>query len=245
MRDHLDYLKDLGVTGVWMTPVYRNSASNSGGAYHGYSTVDYYDVEPRFGTMKEFKELVDAAHKIGIKVVQDQVANHCGPRHPWNADPPTKTWFNNTDTTPKPRNNYDIASLSDPYARPSRRAVPVRGWFAGSLPDLNQDDPLVSDYEIQNAVWWIGMTGIDGVRRTLTRMRIVFSGRNGRPPSTASIRISSVWRRLPRIHRLSSPSLKAAFAATELTRSSERNLTSRSNTRPGTYSEPTGPCPTS
>jgi hypothetical protein len=65
------------------------------------------------------------------------------PRHPWNADPPTKTWFNNADTTPKPRNNYDIASLSDPYARPSRRAVPVRGWFAGSLPDLNQDDPLV------------------------------------------------------------------------------------------------------
>jgi glycosidase len=165
VRDHLDYLKDLGVTGVWMTPVYRNSASNSGGAYHGYSTVDYYDVEPHFGTMKEFKELVDAAHKIGIKVVQDQVANHCGPRHPWNADPPTKTWFNNMDATPKPRNNYDIASLSDPYARPSRRAVPVRAWFAGSLPDLNQDDPLVSDYEIQNAVWWIGMTGIDGVRQ--------------------------------------------------------------------------------
>ncbi len=165
IRNHLGYLKDLGVTGVWMTPVYRNSISNSGGAYHGYSTVDYYDVEPRFGTMKEFKELVDAAHQLGIKVVQDQVANHCGPRHPWNADPPTRTWFNNMEAPRKPRNNFDIAGLADPYARPSRRAVPVLGWFAGSLPDLNQDDPLVSDYEIQNALWWIGMTGIDGVRQ--------------------------------------------------------------------------------
>jgi glycosidase len=148
-----------------MTPVYRNSSSNVAGAYHGYSTVDFYDVEPHFGTMTEFKELVDAAHQMGLKVVQDQVANHCGPRHPWVADPPTQTWFNHLAVVPKPRNNFDIASLSDPYARPSRRESPLRGWFAGSLADLNQDDPLVSDYVIQNALWWIGMTGIDGVRQ--------------------------------------------------------------------------------
>ena len=79
---HHAFLGLLNRRGVWMTPVYRNSASNSGGTYHGYSTVDYYDVEPRFGTMKEFKELVDATHKLGIKVMQDQMTNHCEPRHP-------------------------------------------------------------------------------------------------------------------------------------------------------------------
>lgn len=164
IRDHLAYLKDLGVTGVWVTPVYRNSIPGSG-AYHGYSTVDFYDLEPRFGTMKEFRELVDAAHQVGIKVVQDQVANHSGPRHPWVANPPTKTWFNYLDRTPRPRNNFDIAGLADPYARPKRRDLPLRGWFAGSLPDFNQEDPLAGDYLIQNALWWIGMTGIDAIRQ--------------------------------------------------------------------------------
>ncbi|HEV3199970.1 MAG TPA: alpha-amylase family glycosyl hydrolase [Bryobacteraceae bacterium] len=164
VREHLPYLKDLGVTGIWMTPAYKNS-NPAGTPYHGYHTVDFYDVEPRFGTMAQFRELVDAAHAAGIKVVQDQVANHCGPRHPWVANPPTKTWFNYPDRTPKPRNNYDIAALSDPYARPKRRELPLRGWFAGNLPDFNQDDPLVSDYLIENALWWIGMTGVDAIRQ--------------------------------------------------------------------------------
>jgi glycosidase len=164
VRDHLAYLKDLGVTGIWMTPAYKNS-NPRGAPYHGYHTVDFYDVEPRFGTMQQFKELVDAAHAMGIKVVQDQVANHSGPQHPWVADPPTKTWFNYLDRTPRPRNNYDIAGLADPYSRPKRRDLPLRGWFAGSLPDFNQDDPLMTDYLIQNALWWVGMTGIDAIRQ--------------------------------------------------------------------------------
>lgn len=164
VRERLGYLKDLGVTGIWMTPAYKNS-NPAGAPYHGYHTVDFYDAEPRFGTMQEFKELVDAAHGMGIKVVQDQVANHSGPRHPWVADPPTKTWFNYLDRTPRPRNNYDIAGLADPYSRPKRRDLPLRGWFAGSLPDFNQDDPLMTDYLIQNALWWVGMTGIDAIRQ--------------------------------------------------------------------------------
>ena len=164
VREHLPYLKDLGVTGIWMTPAYKNS--NPGASpYHGYHTVDFYDVEPRFGTMAEFKELVDRAHASGIKVVQDQVANHCGPQHPWVSNPPTKTWFNFQDRTPKPRNNFDIAALADPYARPKRRDLPLRGWFAGNLPDFNQDDPLVTDYLVENALWWIGMTGVDAIRQ--------------------------------------------------------------------------------
>ena len=101
----------------------------------------------------------------GLKVVQDQVANHSGPRHPFVADPPTPTWWHGAHTVPKLRNNFDIAALSDPYARPKRREIPLEGWFAGSLPDFNQADPLVSDYLIQNALWWIGMTGLDAIRQ--------------------------------------------------------------------------------
>ena len=164
VRDHIGYLKDLGVTGIWMTPVYKNS-NTAASPYHGYHTVDFYSVEPRFGTMAEFRELVDAAHAAGIRVVQDQVANHSGPRHPWVAAPPTRTWFNYLDRTSKPRNNFDVAGLSDPYARPQRRELPLRGWFAGNLPDFNQDDPLMADYLVQNALWWIGMTGIDAIRQ--------------------------------------------------------------------------------
>jgi glycosidase len=164
IRDHLDYLKDLGVTGIWVTPIYKNSLPGVS-SYHGYSSVDFYAVEPRFGTMQDFRELVDAAHQMGLKVVQDQVANHSGPRHPFVADPPTPTWFNDLGRTPRLRNNFDIAALSDPYARPKRRDIPLKGWFAGSLPDFDQTDPLVCDYLIQNALWWIGMSGIDGVRQ--------------------------------------------------------------------------------
>ena len=164
IRERLPYLKDLGVTGIWATPVYKNSTPDAS-PYHGYHTVDFYDVEPHFGTMQDFRDLVDAAHRLGMKVVQDQVANHCGPAHPWVAAPPTPTWFHGLDRTPKLRNNYDIAGLADPYARPSRLDPPLRGWFAGHLPDFDQTDPLVSDYLIQNALWWIGMSGVDAIRQ--------------------------------------------------------------------------------
>jgi glycosidase len=163
--DHLSYLKDLGVTGFWLTPIYRNSSPSGPAPYHGYHAIDFYAVEPHLGTMQEFRELVDAAHRMGLKVVQDQVANHCGPQHPFVAHPPTPTWFHYQDAARRPRNNFDIAALSDPYSRPKRRDLPLRGWFAGNLPDFNQDDPLVADYLTENALWWIGMTGIDAIRQ--------------------------------------------------------------------------------
>ncbi len=164
IRGRLDYLKDLGVTGIWMLPSYRNSTRHASPA-HGYHTVDFYAVEPRFGTMQDFRDLVDSAHRLGIKVMQDQVANHCGPHHPWVEAPPTPTWFHDLSVLPRLRNNFDIAALADPYARPRRRSIPLRGWFAGHLPDFDQTDPLVSGYLIQNAIWWIGMSGIDGMRQ--------------------------------------------------------------------------------
>lgn len=165
IRQRLQYLKDLGATGFWMTPVYKNTMPGGNGAYHGYSSGDFYDVEPRFGTMQEFKELVDAAHELGLKVVQDQVDNHSGPAHPFTANPPTPTWFNELERRPHTRNDYNIASLANPYARPSTRYPSLYGWFAGSLPDFNQHDELCSDYLIQNTLWWIEMTGIDAIRQ--------------------------------------------------------------------------------
>src|SRR5262245_41432730 len=164
IRERLPYLKELGVTGIWATPIYRNSNPRAD-PYHGYHTVDFYDVEPHFGTMQDLRELVDAAHALGMKVVQDQVANHCGPDHPWVAAPPTPAWFHDLARMPRLRNNFDIAGLADPYARPGRLDSPLRGWFAAHLPDFDQTDPLVSDYLIQNALWWIGMTGIDAIRQ--------------------------------------------------------------------------------
>jgi glycosidase len=167
IRDHLGYLKDLGVTGVWVTPITKNSAtgSNPGGAYHGYSASDFYAVEPRYGNMKDFKDLVDATHAAGMKFVLDQVVNHSGNRIPWVSDWPTKTWVSYEGQTSRPRNNFDIAGLADPYSRPKRRDLPLKGWFSPAMPDLNQEDPLVSDYLIQNALWWIGMSGVDAFRQ--------------------------------------------------------------------------------
>jgi glycosidase len=164
IRGRLDYLKDLGVTGIWMLPVYRNSSAK-GTPYHGYHAVDFYSVEPRFGTMDDLRALVEAAHVRGLKVIADQVANHTGPDHPWVEAPPTRSWFHDLARLPRLRNNFDIAAIADPYARPGRREIPLRGWFAGHLPDLDQSDPLLGDYLIQNALWWIAASGVDGIRQ--------------------------------------------------------------------------------
>jgi glycosidase len=164
ITQRLGYLKNLGVTGLWLLPIYKNSSPHSSPA-HGYHTVDFYAVEPRFGAMSELQHLMSAAHRMGLKVMQDQVANHCGPYHPWVEAPPTRNWFHHLDQAVKPSATGDIAGLADPYSRPKRRDSMLQGWFAGHLPDFNQTDPLASDYIIQNALWWIGMTGIDGIRQ--------------------------------------------------------------------------------
>lgn len=166
IRDRLPYMKDLGVTAVWMLPVVRNSwKGKAPGYYYGYEAADYYDADPRYGSLQDFIDLVKQAHSMGMKVMQDQVANHCGPGHYWVTDPPTKTWFNGLDRVPRLRNNFDIAALSDPYARSKRKDLPLLGWFNGELPDLNQNDAMAGDFMIQNALWWIGMTGVDGIRQ--------------------------------------------------------------------------------
>ena len=171
--NHLPYLKDLGVTALWLTPVYDNvnhlnEREQYDGEpitdYHGYGAVDFYGVEEHFGDLALLKKLVDAAHALGLKVIQDQVANHTGPYHPWATDSPTPTWFNGTVENHL-ANTWQIWTLADPRAPASLQKSTLDGWFLNILPDLNQNDPLTAQYLIQNTLWWIASTGIDGIRQ--------------------------------------------------------------------------------
>lgn len=170
--DHLDYLKDLGVTAIWITPVYQNVNHPSGpetdpdhvhADYHGYGATKFYAVDPHFGDVAKLRELVDKAHAMGLKVIQDQVANHTGHFHPWLANPPTPTWYNGT-VDDHSNNEWRIWSVTDPHGTTATRSTTLDGWFVNYLPDLDQNDPEVARYEIQNTLWWIDSSGIDGIR---------------------------------------------------------------------------------
>ena len=159
IRTHLGYLHDLGVTTLWLTPVWKNTDSD----YHGYHVVDFYALDDHMGSMREYQDLVADARKLGIKVLIDFVANHTGPHHPWATDPPTPTWFHGS-----PANHldpaYSFAGLVDPHACPREYRHTLEGWFAGKLPDLNPDDPLLGLYLAQNALWWTEIAQLDGFR---------------------------------------------------------------------------------
>jgi glycosidase len=170
--NHLDYLKDLGVTALWLTPWYDNWNGITDcdkpwcphTYYHGYHAIDYYAVEDRFGDMATLRELVTKAHERGMKIIQDQVANHVGSRHPWTTDPPDANWFHGTLSN-HALNKFKNSALLSPHANDLERTNVLNGWFSDDLPDMNQENPEVARYEIQNSLWWIGMTGLDGVRQ--------------------------------------------------------------------------------
>jgi neopullulanase len=162
IRDHLDYLHRFGVTTLWLTPIVENDP-RSAQDYHGYGAVDEYAVEEHFGTLKDLQELVNAAHSERMKVILDFVPNHVGPRHPWNDAPPEPDWFHGTKEHHL-TSNGNFQFLADPHAPPRYSREVVDGWFAGILPDLNQDNPDVADYFVENALWWAEETGIDGYR---------------------------------------------------------------------------------
>jgi glycosidase len=168
----LPYLKDLGVTALWLTPWHDNwNGVNRcdkpwcpNTYYHGYHAVDYYAVEDRFGTLETLRELVEKAHALGLKVIQDQVANHVGSQHPWVKDPPLPDWFHGTLES-HVRNPFRGDLLLSPHAPDAARRPTLDGWFSDDLPDMNQEQPEVARYEIQNSLWWVGVTGIDGIRQ--------------------------------------------------------------------------------
>ena len=160
ITQHLDYLQQLGITTIWITPVYQNYGSQS---YHGYGATDMYAVDEHFGNLTDLRDLSAALHTRHMKLVLDTVPNHIGPNHPWVRDSPDPTWFHGTLENHTIAQT-DFAPLTDPHA-PWRDQINVtEGWFANTLPDLNQEDPAVSRYLIQNAVWWTEQAGLDGLR---------------------------------------------------------------------------------
>jgi neopullulanase len=170
--NHLPYLKELGVTAIWLTPWYDNwnGVNNCDKPwcpttyYHGYHAIDYYALEDRFGNMQTLRELIEKAHALGIKVIQDQVANHVGSQHPWVVKSPLDNWFHGTLQNHE-RNRFQNSVLLSPHANRASVRNTLDGWFSDDLPDMNQEEPEVTRYEIQNALWWVGVTGIDGIRQ--------------------------------------------------------------------------------
>ena len=158
--ERLDYLQDLGVTALWLNPVLENSGRNS---YHGYAATDLYRIDPRFGTNADYARFVDEAHRRGLKVIFDHVNNHIGIRHPWIDDLPTATWLNGSVEEHLNDKHYKLA-LTDPHADPASAELLQTFWFVDAMPDLNQRDPFLAAYLIQNTIWWMERTGLDGIR---------------------------------------------------------------------------------
>lgn len=161
IRDHLDYIQGMGFTAIWLNPVLENNQKEQ--SYHGYATTDYYKVDPRFGTNEEYKNLSLAAKDKGLKLIMDMIANHCGSEHWWMKDPPTNDWFNfqgkYTNT------NHRRETVQDPHAADEDRMLMEDGWFVQTMPDLNQRNPFLSTYLMQNSIWWIEYLGLAGIRQ--------------------------------------------------------------------------------
>ncbi len=178
IKNHLSYLKDLGVTALWLTPIVKNGAAQD---YHGYGAVDLYAVDPHLGALKDYQDLVAAAHQQHMKIFFDVVPNHVGPKHPWVSNPPLPDWFHGTlqhhldsfsplkgafygkpgGQTPS---NDPFESLTDPHAPASMKRNLTEGWFFGILPDMNTESPMVAQYLLQDSVWWAEISGLDGYR---------------------------------------------------------------------------------
>jgi glycosidase len=160
IADHLGYLEDLGVTGIWLNPFLENNQPSF--SYHGYSITDLYRVDPRYGSNEEFKDLVLKAHNMGLKLVMDMIFNHIGSGHWWMKDLPSGDWVHQFSSFT--RSNYRASAYMDPYAAKSDVDLMEKGWFDNTMPDLNQSNPLVETYLTQNSLWWIANFGIDGIR---------------------------------------------------------------------------------
>lgn len=161
IAQHLDYLHDLGVTAVWTTPVVSNGAMPQ--SYHGYAATDLYAVDPHFGTIEDYRHLSEELHARGMKLVMDMVPNHIGVQHPWVLDPPAREWLHGTLQRHRGA-QHDFYKLVDPHAPAQAWRDITTGWFTDAMPDLNQENPLVSRYLIQNALWWVETANLDSIR---------------------------------------------------------------------------------
>ncbi len=171
--NHLDYIQDMGFTAIWSCPLLTNNMPRS--SYHGYAMTDFYEIDPRFGTLSEYRELADKAKARNIKLVMDQVANHCGVEHWWMKDLPFKDWVNHQEDYEKNKDKWkwDLATYSN-HRRTSNQDIYAAkadvdgnrdGWFTHQMPDLNQRNPFMAKYIIQNSIWWVETIGLAGIRQ--------------------------------------------------------------------------------
>lgn len=158
--NQLDYIEEMGFTTIWLNPVLENNMKRS--SYHGYSTTDYYKIDPRFGTNELFLELSQKAKKRGIKFVMDIIPNHCGSEHWFFKDPPMEDWINNQSGFKQ--TNHRRETIQDIHASEIDKKDHIDGWFVETMPDLNQKNQKMSTYLIQNTLWWIEYAELSGIR---------------------------------------------------------------------------------
>lgn len=160
IMNHLDYLKDLGVTAIWLTPAVENDEASA--SYHGYAVTDHYKIDPRYGTNELYKQFVEKCHAMGLKVVMDIVHNHAGTAGYTIQDMPMKSWVHQWPKYTK--SNFRDAAVMDPHASPDDRKQMLDGWFDNRMADLNQDNPYLQNFLTQNHIWWVEYAGVDGFR---------------------------------------------------------------------------------
>lgn len=159
--DHLDYVKDMGFSAIWLNPVLENDMPQY--SYHGYSTTDFYKVDPRFGTNQQYRDMAALAGEKGLKLIMDIIVNHCGSEHWWMKDPPSDDWINFPNEYVQ--TNHKKTTIQDPYVSQIDYHQFVDGWFVPTMPDLNQRNQLMANYLIQNSIWWIEYAHLAGIRQ--------------------------------------------------------------------------------
>ena len=158
--ESLDYFEKMGISSLWLNPVLENNMETY--SYHGYAMTNLYNVDPRYGTNEQYKELADKAKEKGIGIIMDQVANHIGSLHPWMSDLPSEDWVNQWPEFTQ--TNHMKVSRFDPHAAEVDRKQFTDGWFVETMPDLNQRNEKLARYLIQNSIWWVEYLGLHGIR---------------------------------------------------------------------------------
>lgn len=156
----LDYIADLGFTQLWPTPLVENAMPDY--SYHGYAATDHYKIDARYGSNDDFRRLSLEARKRGIGIIQDVVLSHIGTGHWWMKDMPTPDWTNHEGKFVGTRHHR--VAVQDPYGSQQDRQNFTTGWFGSHMPDMNQTNPLVANYLIQNNIWWIEYAALSGLR---------------------------------------------------------------------------------
>ena len=158
--ESLDYFEKMGISSLWLNPVLENNMETY--SYHGYAMTDLYNVDPRYGTNEQYKELADKAKERGIGIIMDQVSNHIGSLHPWMSDLPSEDWVNQWSEFTQ--TNHMKVSRFDPHGAEVDRRQFTDGWFVETMPDLNQRNEKLARYLIQNSIWWVEYLGLHGIR---------------------------------------------------------------------------------